>query len=116
MWSQEEAIALCTALEKFVPDFGCHVALTGGCLYSDGLRKDVDIMFYRIRQQKEIDEKSLYAALKGFGITFGARHGWVQKATYQDKNIDFFFPEYKDTFWDHVTNMFTCEKRAYGHL
>ena len=113
MWTQEEAIELCKALEKFVPEFGCHVALTGGCLYSDGQRKDVDIMFYRIRQVKEIDEKSLYAALTGFGITFGQRHGWVQKAFYEGKSIDFFFPEYKDSFWDHVTGMFVCKTSTY---
>ena len=49
-WTQEEAIALCKKIESIVPLAGCHVALTGGCLYRDGHRKDLDILFYRIRQ------------------------------------------------------------------
>lgn len=49
-WTQEEAIQLCRLLEALAPTFGCHVALTGGCLYKDGERKDCDILLYRIRQ------------------------------------------------------------------
>ena len=54
-WTQPEAIALCKDLEAFAPEYGCHVALTGGLLYKDGPRKDVDIVLYRVRQVSEID-------------------------------------------------------------
>jgi len=43
--SLEDAILLCKAIENKCPDFGYHVALTGGCLYKYGDRKDIDIMF-----------------------------------------------------------------------
>jgi hypothetical protein len=53
-WTQADAIALCRKIEEHVPDAGMHVALTGGCLYKDGTRKDADILFYRIRQADEL--------------------------------------------------------------
>ncbi len=43
VWTQEEAIELCRIIEDICPQAGCHVALTGGCLYKDGERKDLDI-------------------------------------------------------------------------
>ena len=58
------AVALCREIEKIAPNFGCHVALTGGCLYKDGARKDIDILFYRIRQVEKIDHEGLKQALQ----------------------------------------------------
>lgn len=98
-WLQFEAIALATIVESIAPDFGCHVALTGGCLYKTGLRKDCDLLFYRIRQVDEIDREGLVNALSmipGFVLT--TKHGWVQKATYYEKSVDLFFPSYDDEF------------------
>lgn len=93
MWTQEQAIELCRAIEEICPRYGCHVALTGGTLYRDGPRKDVDILFYRIRQIDAIDVDALMDALLGLGVSPGDDFGWCYKATYQDKAIDFFFPE-----------------------
>jgi hypothetical protein len=102
-WTQSDAIALCREIEKIAPDFGAHVALTGGTLYRDGERKDVDILFYRIRQVKEIDKPRLLRALKErLGIQITKRHGWVQKALYQGKPIDFFFPDHVDSERDET--------------
>lgn len=94
-WTREEAVELCTAIEAVAPEFGAHVALTGGLLYKTGERKDADIMFYRIRQSS-IDESGLFEALQGLGIELTERFGWVQKAVFRGKNIDFFFPEHVD--------------------
>jgi hypothetical protein len=80
-------------LEGICPQFHCHVALTGGCLYKDGRRKDADVLFYRIRQQKVIDEVGLIAKLKELGFEIVKRSGWVLKVTYEGKPIDMFFPE-----------------------
>jgi hypothetical protein len=94
VWTLEEAVELCRYLEAIAPDFGCHVALTGGCLYKDGRRKDADIMFYRIRQKPVIDQAGLLDALKRIhGIEVVASHGWVIKVTYDGKPVDLFFPE-----------------------
>lgn len=92
-WTQEEATALCRMIEGICPTFGCHVALTGGLLYKDGLRKDADILFYRIREEPEIDISGLMAALSEAGIEPGNDYGWCYKASFNGKPIDFFFPD-----------------------
>jgi hypothetical protein len=92
-WTQSQAIELCRKIEQICPDFGCHVALTGGTLYKDGMRKDVDILFYRIRQCTEINIDGLFSALSTINIEKQSGFGWVYKALYKGKNIDCFFPE-----------------------
>lgn len=93
-WNQAEAIALCREVERICPDFGCHVALTGGCLYKDGDRKDLDLLFYRVRQVPAIDVDGLVAALSKIGIERTGGGGWVIKATWRGHaSIDCFFPE-----------------------
>lgn len=92
-WTQAEAIDLCRKVEAICPAYGCHVALTGGTLYKDGPRKDLDILFYRIRQIAEIDEAGLFEALGGIGISKVSGFGWCHKAIFDGRNIDCFFPE-----------------------
>lgn len=92
-WTQADAIELCRKIETFAPKYGCHVALTGGTLYHFGERKDVDILFYRIRQTPEIDVGGLMTALRDIGVTPGEDFGWCYKATLDGRDIDFFFPE-----------------------
>lgn len=92
-WTQQQAIDLCRKIEAVAPKYGCHVALTGGTLYKDGERKDADILLYRIRQVEWIDVDGLMLALTEIGVTPGRDFGWCHKATYEGRNIDFFFPE-----------------------
>lgn len=95
MWTQQEAIDLCIKLESIAPKYGYHVALTGGCLYKDGPRKDLDIVFYDIRNSKSkflplLDfQKALYTEL---GILCNLKRGFINKATLSSKPIDFIFP------------------------
>jgi hypothetical protein len=91
-WTQAEAIELCRLLEDVAPSYGAHVALTGGTLYKRGNRRDVDIMFYRIRQKETVDETGLLKRLVDNGFSLRGRYGWVQKATYKGKDVDLFFP------------------------
>lgn len=95
VWTQAEALALCARMEEVTPEFGCHVALTGGLLYKEGPRKDADILLYRIRQTPKIDLDGLFEALAKIGIERTRGYGWVHKARYQGKPIDLFFPEEK---------------------
>jgi hypothetical protein len=44
-WTLAEAVEVCRQVEAICPPFGCHVALTGGTLYKDGERKDLDLLF-----------------------------------------------------------------------
>lgn len=94
-WTLEEARELCRKIEAVCPEQGCHVALTGGVLYKDAPRKDLDLLFYRVRQADHIDGAGLMQALVDLGIKLlvGGTGGWLMKAEYQGKKIDFFFPE-----------------------
>lgn len=93
-WTRDEAVFFAAQLEALAPQFQAHVALTGGCLYKMGERKDADFLFYRIRQAERIDTEGLMAAIRDrLGVTLGRDHGWVWKATLGDRKIDFFFPE-----------------------
>ncbi len=93
LWSTSDAIYLCRAIEEICPKYGCHVALTGGTLYKEGLRKDVDILFYRIRQVSSVNTGDLFTALEGIGIKIISNNGWCVKATLKGKSIDMFFPD-----------------------
>lgn len=93
MWTQAQAIELCRQIEAICPPFGCHVALTGGCLYRDGERKDLDVLFYRIRQVEYVDTAGLWQALEKIGVIFQDDFGWCCKATFDGRKIDCFFPD-----------------------
>lgn len=93
VWTLEDAAAVCRQVEAICPPFGCHVALTGGTLYKDGPRKDLDLLFYRIRQVAEIDMDGLWGALAAIGIEQQSGFGWCFKAKLNGKPIDCFFPE-----------------------
>lgn len=95
-WMQDDAIALACSIEAVAPNYGCHVALTGGLLYKDGPRKDADFLFYRIRQVDSIDMDGLFAALKQIGIVKTSGFGWCHKAKFDGKPMDLFFPEEED--------------------
>ena len=95
-WTRQESIELLTKIEQVCPSTGCHVALTGGVLYKKGPRKDLDIIFYRIRQIERIDKDKLFDLLdKKFNIVISSKHGWMCKAICKNTNrgIDIFFPE-----------------------
>ena len=89
----EKALVICRAIEQVSPHYGCHVALTGGCLYKDGDRKDLDIVFYRIRQAKFIDYDGLFYALVQIGFSVPKGFGWLFKSEFKGQAIDMFFPE-----------------------
>ena len=87
------AVSICAMIELVSPKFGCHVALTGGCLYKYGERKDIDLLFYRIRQITEIDYVGLFDALSQLGFKKPEGFGWLFKSDYDGCPVDMFFPE-----------------------
>lgn len=91
-WTQAEALALCVKLEAIAPKFGCHVALTGGCLYG-GSMKDCDVILYRIRQAPAIDFTGFFMACFHIGVIQQSGFGFCFKAGYDGKRIDFLCPE-----------------------
>lgn len=91
-WTQQEAIELCKKIEAECPRAGCHVALTGGCLYRDGDRKDLDLIFYRIRQTT-LDTPRLLNILVDLGFKWITGSGWRYVGYYFGKKVDLLFPE-----------------------
>lgn len=95
-WAQADAIALAVKVNRHLPgDANCHVALTGGCLYKEGRRKDCDLLFYRVRQVDQLNKTLLGEMLEDIGFSLGTDHGWVWKATYAGKDVDLFFPDHE---------------------
>lgn len=45
-WNQKDAIDFCINAENYLRPKGYHVALTGGTLYKEGERKDLDLFIY----------------------------------------------------------------------
>ncbi len=103
-WTQPEAIALACLVESVAPSFGCHVALSGGCLYKEGERKDVDLILYRIRQAADIDILGLFEALRQYGIFMTKDHGFCVKAQQNGRSIDFLFPDRDPDCGDYPEN------------
>lgn len=93
VWERYEAIIMCRKIEEICPQFGCHVALTGGLIYKEGKRKDCDILFYRIRQVERIDLDGLWRALEAIRFYKLRGRDWCYKALYKNKPVDCFFPE-----------------------
>lgn len=93
-WTQQEAIALCVQLELIAEQCGGHVALTGGTLYKCGLRKDLDVLVYRVRQVDAFDWEKFFDMIKSrLGIARAYDYGWCKKASLNGRAIDFFDPD-----------------------
>jgi hypothetical protein len=93
MWTLEDAIEVCTLIEGIAPEYGFHVALTGGLLYKQGERKDCDILLYRIRERHDPDWDGLWSALSNAGFVKIGDFGWCKKAIWKHKYLDIFDPE-----------------------
>jgi hypothetical protein len=95
-WTQKDALALCKRIEQVCPQAGCHVALTGGCLYREGQRGDLDLIFYRIRQLK-LQTQKLMEILQSIGFNYISGGGWRYVGYYDGKKVDLLFPESPET-------------------
>jgi len=89
----ENAVALCVRCEAIAPRFGFHTALTGGCLYKTGTRKDMDIVFYVRGESPVLDKEGLLKALADeVGFKVGTDFGYVVKTLYDGSIVDLLFP------------------------
>ena len=91
----EDGVALCKEIEPIVEVHGFHVALTGGTLYGEGGRKDIDLVFYRIRQCKNPDLVELNKALEaGLDMVLEEDYGFCKKYSIHGCiPLDVLFPE-----------------------
>ena len=96
--TQSDGIELCRKLYETLKPIGLFPALTGGLLYKDGNRKDIDIVLYRHRQDVESFEISQFEiALKIAGLSDFKHFGFVTKAKWRGFTVDLFNPETNDT-------------------
>lgn len=92
--NREKAIELCNTLYKILSPLHFYPALTGGCLYKEGERKDCDIVIFRNRQaHTDFELHDLEPVLSLAGFTDFRHFGFVTKCMYQGIAIDMFNPE-----------------------
>ena len=98
MTGLEKAIYLAKHLETNLPD-NLHVGLTGGTLYKDGERKDIDFVIYSHKCFDLIDTQRLAKTLELLGFQNIKNYGRVIKSQYNIKgeaiDIDIIVPESK---------------------
>lgn len=98
LWSQAEGIALCRQLFEYnLQQYNAYPALTGGTLYKFGRRKDLDVLFYPSNcngRHAYIKKEDLLNRLHAKGFTILSDSGYLVKAKWQGKDIDFFFTGY----------------------
>lgn len=102
------AIRICTILYKLLEPYHVFPALTGGTLYKQGIRKDLDIILYKGSNGGELDAKtmldkhvpilnnvgtSLETLLRNEGFDGMTDYGRVIKCKYGDTAIDLIMPE-----------------------
>lgn len=93
MVSIEKGIELCRVIYNKLSPHGFYPSLTGGLLYKDGQRKDIDIVIYRNRQQAPYEMEGIEELLSKCGLSDFNYYGFVTKAKWQGFTVDLFNPE-----------------------
>ena len=94
MVTKDNAFALCKRLYEELAPIGVFPALTGGLLYKNNSRKDIDIVLYGHRNRGgrlEVDD--VLEELEGCGLVVDSKHGFVTKATWYGLEVDILIPE-----------------------
>ena len=92
--TQQDGIKLCGILWSKLNDRGYFPALTGGLLYKEGERKDIDIVIYRHRQKhQQFEMTDIFELLEECGLYDLQHFGFVTKAKWRGVVVDLFNPE-----------------------
>ena len=88
---------MCADLYRVLEPHGYYPALTGGLLYKEGNRKDIDIIIYRNRQKVQgFETVDLSRLLAEVNLNITASFGFVTKARWRGFVVDIFNPETND--------------------
>ena len=92
--TEAKAKELCNKLYVLLEPLGYYPALTGGLLYKEGARKDIDILIYRNRQKAQhFETVDITEQLSSIGVDITASFGFVTKAKWEGFIVDIFNPE-----------------------
>lgn len=92
--THQDGIELCKILYDKLSPIGFYPALTGGLIYKDGPRKDIDIVIFRNRQEHDgFETAQLFDELASVGVDIIDTFGFVTKAEWKGFTIDLFNPE-----------------------
>ena len=94
---RNDGIVLCQRLNKFL-NKAYFVALTGGLIFQQGERKDIDIIIYRNRATMPFETIQLGVKLTAFGFTNLRYYGFVTKCEWQGHSVDILHPESDSEF------------------
>jgi len=94
---RNDGIVLCQRLNKFL-NKEHFVALTGGLIFQQGERKDIDIIIYRNRATMPFETIQLGDKLVSFGFTNIRYYGFVTKCEWEGHSVDILHPESDSEF------------------
>jgi len=107
MATQQDGIRLCESLYSKLSPAGYYPALTGGLLYKEGARKDIDVVIFRNRQDvTDFEMKDIECFLVEIGMSDFKYYGFVTKAIWNGFTVDLFNPE---TQIESLENMYGSE-------
>lgn len=90
----QDGLDLCCELYLLLKPHGYFPALTGGLVYKNGERKDIDIVIYRHRQDIDhFEMPDIYNLLEKAGLNSFVYFGFVTKANWKGITVDLFNPE-----------------------
>lgn len=93
----QAAVELAAEIEPIAASVDCHIGLTGGVLYKNGPRKDIDFVVYKHNTEETagcpVRRIDFEAKLIELGLKFGLRGPRVSKAEWRGYSIDFIYAE-----------------------
>ena len=107
LYTIEDAQRICAKLYEPLRDIGVFIGITGGVVYKEGPRKDVDLLLYLHEKVSEEVAQSKYAKdgllctivekiseVSSVDMDTVAFFGYVTKLTIDGIPVDILFPEY----------------------
>jgi len=93
MTQLESAVHLCALLYTELKQNDIFPALTGGVLYKNGTRKDIDIIMYRGESGQTLNVHDVHDVLQKLEIEVLGNFNRVAKCKWGAWNLDIIFPE-----------------------
>ncbi len=102
MANKINGVDLCQRMYKKLSEYGYFPALTGGLLYKEGNRKDIDIVVFRHRQEvHRFEMRDIEHHLIDIGFYDFNYFGFVTKAKWMGFKVDLFNPETDESECDY---------------